>query len=314
MMIDSARTISPVLITGSHRSGTTWVGGILGASPKLHYIQEPLHPHNVVAQALWGHNAQLLYTYIGPHNDIEWREAYRKLFAFQPNCVRAISSGISQRVLIRILKEILRAQIAKRQGKRPLLKDPYALLSAPWLNQEMGVRVVVLIRHPCAFVSSINRIKWDHEFDKHFLNRPMIIEKYFSNYIQLMEEARRHDRVWRAALMWRMLHDVIAGFQDNYPEWIYLRHEDICKDPVKSFRWLSQRLGIDFDSRMQSRLHATSDAKYPVNPENQVSQAQRRNSKQLGTAWKQQMDQKMVDTIRQLVEPISSIFYTDSEW
>ena len=34
----------PILVTGSHRSGTTWVGKMIAASPLVGYIQEPFFP------------------------------------------------------------------------------------------------------------------------------------------------------------------------------------------------------------------------------------------------------------------------------
>ena len=33
----------PLLLTGSHRSGSTWVGIIMAASPSVGYIHEPLN-------------------------------------------------------------------------------------------------------------------------------------------------------------------------------------------------------------------------------------------------------------------------------
>ena len=36
--------VSPILVTGAHRSGTTWVGKILAADPRqAGYISEPLN-------------------------------------------------------------------------------------------------------------------------------------------------------------------------------------------------------------------------------------------------------------------------------
>src|SRR5579859_4669658 len=33
-----------ILVTGPHRSGTTWVGKMIASSPSVAYIQEPFHP------------------------------------------------------------------------------------------------------------------------------------------------------------------------------------------------------------------------------------------------------------------------------
>jgi hypothetical protein len=34
----------PILVTGSHRSGTTWAGQMVAAAPHTAYIHKPLNP------------------------------------------------------------------------------------------------------------------------------------------------------------------------------------------------------------------------------------------------------------------------------
>ena len=44
--LDRARRLSieaPILVTGAHRSGTTWVGRMLCASGEAHYVSEPFN-------------------------------------------------------------------------------------------------------------------------------------------------------------------------------------------------------------------------------------------------------------------------------
>ena len=50
----------------------------------------------------------------------------------------------------------------KRHGV--LLKDPIALLSAPWLARRFGYRPLVVVRHPAGFVSSLVRVGWRVRF------------------------------------------------------------------------------------------------------------------------------------------------------
>src|SRR4051794_11323656 len=38
------RTLAGVLVTGSHRSGTTWVGRMIAAAPGTCYLHEPFKP------------------------------------------------------------------------------------------------------------------------------------------------------------------------------------------------------------------------------------------------------------------------------
>ncbi|HUH21151.1 MAG TPA: hypothetical protein VLZ09_04715, partial [Gaiellaceae bacterium] len=34
----------PILVTGAHRSGTTWVGKMLALAPGVGYVHEPFNP------------------------------------------------------------------------------------------------------------------------------------------------------------------------------------------------------------------------------------------------------------------------------
>jgi len=65
--IPCAYSKNPILVTGSHRSGTTWVGKILALSPEVGYIQEPFHPrHNMaICNAVF----ENCFTYICKENE-----------------------------------------------------------------------------------------------------------------------------------------------------------------------------------------------------------------------------------------------------
>ncbi|UCF28983.1 MAG: sulfotransferase family protein, partial [Chloroflexota bacterium] len=57
---------SPILVTGAHRSGTTWVGKMLAAGRETAYISEPLnvwHRPGVLRVP-----TQYWYTYINEDN------------------------------------------------------------------------------------------------------------------------------------------------------------------------------------------------------------------------------------------------------
>lgn len=42
-MVEPKKSLSPILVTGAHRSGTTWVGKMLAANRRVAYISEPLN-------------------------------------------------------------------------------------------------------------------------------------------------------------------------------------------------------------------------------------------------------------------------------
>ncbi len=45
-------TLHPILVTGTHRSGTTWVGKMLAAGPSTAYISEPCEGDTLVSICL----------------------------------------------------------------------------------------------------------------------------------------------------------------------------------------------------------------------------------------------------------------------
>ena len=61
-------TTKPIIITGSHRSGTTWVGNIIKNSPMIYYIHEPLTP-NSITRGLF--DTEIWYKYYDPNKEYQ---------------------------------------------------------------------------------------------------------------------------------------------------------------------------------------------------------------------------------------------------
>ena len=70
----------PILVTGTHRSGTTWVGKMLAADPSSAYISEPLNVlHRPgVLRAKVSH----WYQYVCEDNQGVYLPAFKKLLNF----------------------------------------------------------------------------------------------------------------------------------------------------------------------------------------------------------------------------------------
>src|SRR6185369_11076039 len=102
----------------------------------------------------------------------------------------------------------------RRQGSRPLLKDPLALFSAEWLADRFNMDVVIMIRHPAAFVSSIKKLNWTHPFS-HFLEQPLLMETVLSPFTAEIKEhaSKEYSITDQAILLWRLLHYVTMNYQ-----------------------------------------------------------------------------------------------------
>ena len=149
----------PILVTGSHRSGSTWVGKMLDLSNQTYYLGEIFNPKD-------GRLSQKLLTnwflYIpveeGRDHDIyKPLEQILRLNFSWPNRLGVRSFLPSRLILFR--------HTYKWFGfPRPIMKDPIAVLSAEWLAQVFNMDVICLIRHPAAFVYSLAKANWDFNF------------------------------------------------------------------------------------------------------------------------------------------------------
>ena len=145
-------SVKPVLVTGSPRSGSTWMGHMLAASGELHYVHEPFNPHSDAPELGRLKFAQH-FTFLGPHNESRYREDLQRVIEGRFDLRHALSRVRRPRQLRQLLAR--RRDHAQRlaQGVQVMFKDPIALMSADWLLDNFDMRCVVMIRHPAAFCS-----------------------------------------------------------------------------------------------------------------------------------------------------------------
>ena len=212
--------VNPILVTGSHRSGTTWVGTMLAVSPPVLYVPEIFN----VDHGIWRDRGIFRYwfTYINGENQHEFRDAIANILCVNYGLRHIIGLATPEgrddiKGLLGRLKFASKLLKSLRY-RRPLLKDPIALCSAEWLAREFGMDIIVLIRHPCAFVLSILRSNWRFNFDK-FLNQRGLMENYLYQFEKQLYQKPK-DLIEEADLLWKCLHHVITIYKNKYSNWI----------------------------------------------------------------------------------------------
>ena len=71
----------PVLVTGAHRSGTTWVGRMIDLSPEVGYINEPFNPHH--QPGICACRFPLWFQYVNRDNEHSFRPHLSATLAFR---------------------------------------------------------------------------------------------------------------------------------------------------------------------------------------------------------------------------------------
>lgn len=303
--------LRPILVTGTHRSGTTWVGKMLAADADTAYVSEPL---NVLHRpGVFRAPVKYWYTYINEENESQYLPAFHELLDFQYHTWLEIKSIRSFKDFLRMGRDFRIFFNGSMRGQRALLKDPFAVFSAPWFAKKLDCRVVVSIRHPAAVVSSLKRLNWPFDFNN-LLNQPLLMRDHLEEDRAEMESTRSGDVVSQAALLWRLIHRCVHTTRELFPDFNIVRHEDLSLDPLPGFKTLYESLGLDFDERVKTTILNSSSSENPARLARNKTYSVKLDSRASLDNWKQILTPQEVSRIRKITESVSHLFYSDSEW
>jgi hypothetical protein len=301
----------PILITGAHRSGTTWVGKMLALAPGVGYVHEPFSPKTPTGLSPAGF--QRYYTVVTPENEDRFRPGLEESLALRYDLGAQLRSARSWRDVARIPRDYRRLRGWRRNGRRPLMKDPIALLSAEWLAATFDMDVVVLIRHPAAFAASLKRLGWRHSFATFFDEDGTLPEVVRPYETDIREQAHRPgDGLAQAAVLWRLLYGAVDGYRERHPDWTFLRHEDASLEPAATFELLYERLGLDLTPSASAEIEQSSASDNPS--ELPTPHAVALDSAASLGRWRDQLTPDEVETLRERTRDVWPRFYAESDW
>ena len=286
---------------------------MIGASDAVGYIHEPFNIDR--GPGICRTRFPYWFTYIRPGTDGALADDFRRLLAFRYNYLAQAGSVRSRRdvrVLIRDGGRFLRYRM---RHARPLVKDPMALFSAEWIAETFDAQVVVIVRHPAAFASSIKLDGWAHPFS-HFLDQPALMEDHLSRFRQEIDSFAReeHDILDQAALLWRLIHSTIADYRVQHPEWVVVRHEDLSRDPIQGFGAVFEALDLSYTEDVKDAIRRSTSRSNPVDREVNGRQFLTRDSRANVDNWRRRLTPTEVERVRARVADVSPLFYGDDEW
>ena len=306
-----APVAAPILVTGSHRSGTTWTGRMLAVAPGVGYVHEPFSPRRWPG---WSRRPiPHWYLHVTLENEDRYVGLVEDLLAFRYPA-QSVLRIRSARQAFQLIDEAPGALWNRLRRARPLVKDPIALMSAEWLAERFGVEVVVMIRHPAAFAGSLLRLDWPRFDFRNWADQPAFLRDLAGPYADAIRsfDPTRQDLVDEAILLWNVIHHVIQGYRDRRPGWVFVRHEDLAEEPVKGFHGLYQRLDLEWD-RIAERIvvrSSTGRAEVPAFLHRTV----RRDSRAARWTWRDRLTAEERERIREGTAEVAAAFYDERDW
>ncbi|MBB2913364.1 hypothetical protein FHS43_004668 [Streptosporangium becharense] len=246
--------MTPVLVTGLPRSGTSWAGRMFTASGELVYVNEPLNPERPPGRSPGVLDASVThrFQYICRENEEDWLPAFRRTVALRYGFLAELRRNRSPYDLARMVRYGTAFTLGRLGGRRALLDDPFALFSAGWFTERLGCRVVIMLRDPVSFVGSWRRLGWTVRC-RELLGQPLLVRDH-PHLEELRPLLDSRDHIATTAVLWRVARTTAAELAARHPGILLVRYEDLATDPVASFRRLYGWAGLRWSPRAESRV------------------------------------------------------------
>jgi hypothetical protein len=267
-------------VTGTPRSGTTFVGLVLSLPLQVDYIHEPFNPLcGIPGMAKW-------YRYVRPSLDTAEMQRFHALtttiFSYDLKLGGVVPSNDpwSKRVTKRIVGSrgpfYLRLAKLNPFHKAAVIKDPIGCLLSEYLYLYFDVRPVIVIKHPVSFVASLKRVNFWPSLSR-LNDQPHLIEDHFSDDVDFLTR-EWSDPVLEAAAFWRAVHKVLLAQAGKYPDWQVVIHEQLSQDPITTFRHLYKALELPWHESVRHKISRLTQGSRSAEARRGAVQDFRRNS------------------------------------
>lgn len=294
-----------ILVTGTHRSGTTWVGRTLSQPPNVELVYEPFNLETT------RYNFEYKFDYWFEHvpTSKKRREIEKVFDQYIPNNFLQYPAKICRESGYSLKTPLIFAKYLLLSSNRPrfLLKDPIALLSAGWLYERYDLKVICMIRNPLAFTGSLKKQSWDFDF-RNFLQQEELLNTRLSPYKEEMQRVyEKGDFIDRVSLLWNVLNFVILDYQKRYPEWFFMKHGKLARKPVKNFRRMFDYLDLEFTDEIENYIREFTSGKNPM--EAKSNKYQPRDAEQTIEAWRNRLTEEEIERVKEATSKIYHELY-----
>ncbi len=287
-----------ILVTGSHRCGSTWVGRMLDLTPSTHQVFEPFNLGEWSYRA--GNNLEFWFEYLVNSNKSD-----QVMQSFQKIIDRSAYKAYSKRNIRRYFPFL-------RNG-RLIIKDPLACMSSEWLSKKFDLSVVVVVRHPMAFVKSLERMEWNFDFDN-FLRQEQLMKDHLNIYRQELRTANKVSFRDQALLLWKCIYSTLKTYIERNDNWVLVRYEDLALSPLEEFEELYGKLDLEFSQKAKEKIISSTSPLNPTEAKGKRTHLLTRNSASLANNWRSKFSEEEIRNAKSKLGLVSEFYYTEEYW
>lgn len=233
-------SLPPVALLGHDRSGSSWIGGIIGVAPNVAYCYEPLNPGTGFNGEWEGWRKWIPKG----SSDALFEQVFDPVFAGIPPRQDSYSKKINE--------------LSKRltQPYRIFVKEVGGVLAGEFFEERYGCKVVALARHPAAVALSAlkqgseNAKKWQNML----LSQTNLVEAF--PRLSLLAEPCESNTLLMLKCVSSVYYVLSQQASDN--NWLTIFYEDFCENPQTQYSALFQAIGMSRSKRVEALIDERS--------------------------------------------------------
>lgn len=271
-----------ILVAGTARSGTTWLGDLITSKIPCRVLFEPFNPDLVPEYRDFQY-----FQYMRPdEKNPEFHDFSHKVFTGE------------------IRNHWINRQNERIFSKFRLIKEIRANLALKWLHNNFhDVPIILLLRHPCAVVLSRMELGWATDTDiKTFLLQPELVEDHLGEYMHVIQKAMTEEE--KHAIIWSVS-NLVPLRQLEKSELKIVYYEHLCIQPEIEIPALYNYIGLENDSAIFEKVNkpsqTTREGSAIVTGTDKISN------------WKKKLTTTQIDNILRIVDAFGlSHIYNES--
>jgi hypothetical protein len=224
-----------ILLAGTARSGTTWVADIIASQVPCRIMFEPFHPRQVAAYRQF-HYFQ--YARPGDGNEDLW--SY---------CRQVFTGTIRQKWIDRQVEHLF--------PRYRVVKAIRANLFLKWvIDRFPEVKLLFIMRHPCAVVLSRMQLGWATDTDiEPFLAQRELVEDYLAPHMDTIRRASTLEE--KHAIIW-CISNLVPLSQFGPEGLTVVFYEHLCTQPEIEIPRIFQAIGLSYRDDVFRRINRPS--------------------------------------------------------
>jgi hypothetical protein len=277
-----------VLVTSLPRSGSSWVGRILGSARDALYLREPLTQsylkrinYQYTPCFEWGTGVD------EPAYDRFARLAFKGIPRFGPTMVPVPKQW----------------SLRKRRQRRVVIKEVNPLVTARLWHQ-FHPKIVVLVRHPAPLALSFHALGWTAN---------ALVRRFTPQTLTTFGPQKPEQMTyWEQAGAFQAMTENIVASSLTGIDHVPTRYEDLCHDPLSEFERIFHHCDLELSDRVRREIEQSSHAKGAYTPGGYDTA---RNSAETAQRWRHEMKPEEIEQVRRGYFACRPLFYAqDADW